>query len=97
MNYRPYPTTARALHQLGRHEHPADVPVLTMSPAMARTMGSMAAALRNVRVPPAQTIARAFPTSADAGARLAAGLRAALPSLGAVAATGGQPGPRTTP
>lgn len=41
MTYRPYPSVDRARHQLDRHVHHVDAPVVTMTPASARALGEL--------------------------------------------------------
>lgn len=61
MTYRPYPSPDRARHQLARHAHYEDVPVVTVSPETARLMKDLVESLQ--------------PTTARAMANAAASFR----------------------
>lgn len=80
MAYRPYPSTDRALHQLDRHVHYEDAPVLTMSPAVAQLMQSLTTGL-----------VRALPTPEQVAANMAAAFRM-VPSARPLAAVQPDPG-----
>jgi hypothetical protein len=44
MAYRPYPSTVRARHQVARHAHHEDVPVVRLSPTAAQVLQAMGVA-----------------------------------------------------
>jgi hypothetical protein len=51
MTHRPYPSPVRARHQLDRHVHYKEVPVVTLSPTSAALMRSLISAVRSVPLP----------------------------------------------
>jgi hypothetical protein len=59
VTYRPYPSATRARHQLARHVHYEDVPVITVRPETARLFREFTEALRSARPNLRQVMANA--------------------------------------
>jgi hypothetical protein len=89
MNHRPYPNTARALHQLGRHDQPYAGPTVTLPPATAAVMRNMVDAMRAISVAPLAG-PRFAPPSPEAMAKLRRSIAAAMVTMEL-------PGPRSEP